>query len=117
MGGSPKGFVEMISGAEQALLSLLRANARASTAELARQLGVSRTTVQSRIERLEQRHVDRPRRCGACHLCPRRGLPAHGECELMMRRPPYCTLCLARRAKDHKAASSIRMMRLKQYKS
>ncbi len=47
----------MISDAEQALLSLLRANARASTAELARQLGVSRTTVQSRIERLEQRGI------------------------------------------------------------
>ena len=53
----PKGFVEMLSEAEQALLSLLRANARASTAELARQLGVSRTTVQSRIERLEQRGI------------------------------------------------------------
>ncbi|MBZ9737920.1 MULTISPECIES: Lrp/AsnC family transcriptional regulator [unclassified Mesorhizobium] len=47
----------MLSEAEQALLSLLRANARASTAELARQLGVSRTTVQSRIERLEQRGI------------------------------------------------------------
>src|SRR3569623_1639880 len=47
----------MISDAEQALLSLLRANARASTAELARRLGVSRTTVQSRIERLELRGV------------------------------------------------------------
>ncbi|AZO72664.1 MAG: winged helix-turn-helix transcriptional regulator [Mesorhizobium sp.] len=47
----------MISDAEQALLSLLRANARASTAELARKLGVSRTTVQSRIERLEQRGI------------------------------------------------------------
>src|SRR5690242_15221579 len=54
---TPKGFVEMISEAEQALLTLLRANARASTAELARQLGVSRTTVQSRIERLEQRGI------------------------------------------------------------
>src|SRR5207245_4997886 len=53
----PKGFVEMLSEAEQALLSLLRSNARASTAELARQLGVSRTTVQSRLERLEQRGV------------------------------------------------------------
>ena len=53
----PKGFVEMLSEAEQALLSLLRSNARASTAELARQLGVSRTTVQSRIERLEQRGI------------------------------------------------------------
>lgn len=47
----------MLSDADQALLSLLRDNARASTAELARRLGVSRTTVQSRIERLEQRGV------------------------------------------------------------
>jgi DNA-binding Lrp family transcriptional regulator len=47
----------VLSNAEQALLSLLRANARASTAELARRLGVSRTTVQSRIERLEQRGI------------------------------------------------------------
>ena len=47
----------MITEAEQALLTLLRANARASTAELARKLGVSRTTVQSRIERLEQRGI------------------------------------------------------------
>ena len=47
----------MLSDAEQRLLSLLRANARASTAELARRLGVSRTTVQSRIERLEQRGI------------------------------------------------------------
>lgn len=36
------------------LLNLLRENARASTAELARNLGLSRTTVQSRIERLER---------------------------------------------------------------
>ena len=39
------------------LLALLRENARASTAELARRLGVSRTTVQSRIERLERQGV------------------------------------------------------------
>lgn len=47
----------MLTKAEQALLTLLRVDARASTAELARQLGVSRTTVQSRIERLEQRGI------------------------------------------------------------
>ncbi|MER9953013.1 Lrp/AsnC family transcriptional regulator [Mesorhizobium sp. M0047] len=47
----------MLSDAEQALLSLLRENARASTADLARRLGVSRTTVQSRLERLEQRGI------------------------------------------------------------
>ena len=39
---------------DQHLLSLLRENARASTAALARHLGVSRTTIQSRIGRLER---------------------------------------------------------------
>jgi DNA-binding Lrp family transcriptional regulator len=53
----PTGFVEMLTDAEQALLALLRENARASTAELARRLGVSRTTVQGRIERLQQRGI------------------------------------------------------------
>lgn len=47
----------MAKDADQALIMLLRENARASTAELARRLGVSRTTVQSRIERLEKRGV------------------------------------------------------------
>ncbi|SCK05922.1 Lrp/AsnC family transcriptional regulator [Vogesella sp. LIG4] len=42
---------------DQRLLALLRENARATTAELARQLGLSRTTVQSRIERLERERV------------------------------------------------------------
>jgi DNA-binding Lrp family transcriptional regulator len=39
---------------DRRLLALLRENARASTAQLARQLGLSRTTVQSRITRLER---------------------------------------------------------------
>lgn len=43
-----------LTGADEALLSLLRENARASTAEIARRLQLSRTTVQSRIERLER---------------------------------------------------------------
>jgi DNA-binding Lrp family transcriptional regulator len=51
------GIVEMLSSGDQALIALLHENARASTAELARRLGVSRTTVQSRIERLEARGV------------------------------------------------------------
>jgi len=50
-------MTEMTTEADLTLLSLLRENARASTAELARRLGVSRTTVQSRIERLERRGV------------------------------------------------------------
>ena len=39
---------------DQALLNLLRENARASVVELARRLGLSRTTVQSRLQRLER---------------------------------------------------------------
>lgn len=46
-----------ISAADAQLLDLLGADARASTSSLARQLGVSRTTVQSRIERLQQAGV------------------------------------------------------------
>ena len=42
---------------DQALIALLRENARAPTAQLARGLGLSRTTVQSRIERLERTGV------------------------------------------------------------
>lgn len=42
---------------DQRILALLRENARASTAELGRKLGLSRTTVHSRIERLLKRGV------------------------------------------------------------
>jgi DNA-binding Lrp family transcriptional regulator len=42
---------------DQKLLLALRENARASTAELARRVGRSRTSVQSRIERLEREGV------------------------------------------------------------
>jgi DNA-binding Lrp family transcriptional regulator len=42
---------------DEKLLSALRENARASTAHLARLVGRSRTSVQSRIERLEKRGV------------------------------------------------------------
>ena len=44
---------------DELLLSVLRENARASTAEIARRLQLSRTTVQSRIERLEREGVIR----------------------------------------------------------
>lgn len=43
-----------ITASDQQLLTVLRENARASTAEIARRLNQSRTTVQSRIERLER---------------------------------------------------------------
>ncbi len=46
-----------LSPTDQALLALLRENARASTAQIARRLALSRTTVQSRIERLEREGV------------------------------------------------------------
>ncbi|WP_320199246.1 Lrp/AsnC family transcriptional regulator [Agrobacterium sp. rho-13.3] len=45
------------SDKDRALLSLLAENARMPVAELARKLGLSRTTVQARIERLEAEGV------------------------------------------------------------
>lgn len=42
---------------DRELLALLRRNSRASTSALARELGVSRSTVQDRINRLERRNV------------------------------------------------------------
>lgn len=53
-------FVDMrISPADEQLLSLLREDARAATADIARRLGLSRTTVQNRIARLEEQGVIR----------------------------------------------------------
>lgn len=46
-----------ISDKDRQLLSLLSENARMPTAMLARKLGLSRTTVQSRIEKLEREGV------------------------------------------------------------
>lgn len=47
----------IIDGKDKQLLALLSTNSRESTANLARLLGMSRTTVTSRIERLEKRGV------------------------------------------------------------
>lgn len=43
----------MITPKDHALINLLKANARESTTSLARKLGVSRSTVQERLRRLE----------------------------------------------------------------
>lgn len=45
----------ILDDTDRALVALLRENARAPVAELARRLGVSRTTVHSRLQRLERR--------------------------------------------------------------
>lgn len=47
----------MIDPTDRALIALLRENARTGHAELARRLGLSRTTVQARVESLERRGV------------------------------------------------------------
>ncbi len=47
----------MLRETDKRLLNLLRDNARLSTTELARQLDLSRSTVQSRIKQLEQSGV------------------------------------------------------------
>ncbi|MEZ5561055.1 MAG: Lrp/AsnC family transcriptional regulator [Pseudomonadales bacterium] len=49
--------LSVLSDRDRQLLALLQENARQSTAELARRLGVSRSTVQSRLERLERSGV------------------------------------------------------------
>ncbi len=46
--------LQNLTPAENKLLSLLRQNARASIADLARQLGLARATVQERLRRLEE---------------------------------------------------------------
>jgi DNA-binding Lrp family transcriptional regulator len=46
-----------ISTSDQALLAVLREDARVPVAEIARRLGVSRTTAQSRLEKLERQGV------------------------------------------------------------
>ncbi|GGO79040.1 AsnC family transcriptional regulator [Marinobacterium nitratireducens] len=52
-------FVKMISKQDERLIHLLRRNARVSVTELARELNLSRSTVQNRINRLEATGVIR----------------------------------------------------------
>ena len=47
----------MAKDKDSKLIALLQANARASISELARTLGVSRATVQTRLKRLEDTGV------------------------------------------------------------
>lgn len=49
--------MKRLTPADEALLSVLRENARAPAAGIARRLGLSRTTVQSRIDWLEREGV------------------------------------------------------------
>jgi DNA-binding Lrp family transcriptional regulator len=51
--------IKMISYQDQKLITLLRANARASVTDLARTLNLSRSTVQNRLARLEASGVIR----------------------------------------------------------
>ena len=47
----------MLNKTDKKLISLLRVNARTSVSDLAKKIGVSRTTVQNRLDRLEQSGV------------------------------------------------------------
>src|SRR3984893_17601823 len=49
--------LDQLDDLDRNLVALLQANARESVANLARQLGVARTTVLARIARLERTHV------------------------------------------------------------
>ncbi len=50
-------MLSSLTAPEQELLTILRDNARASVADMARTLGLARATVQERIRRLEQKGV------------------------------------------------------------
>ncbi|GHG91742.1 Lrp/AsnC family transcriptional regulator [Pseudodonghicola xiamenensis] len=50
-------MIDQIDQMDRRLLGLLRENARMSVTDLARQLGLARTTVQARIDRLERADV------------------------------------------------------------
>lgn len=50
-------MANMIDDTDKKLIALLQDNARRSTSELARALGLSRTTVQDRINRLQARKI------------------------------------------------------------
>jgi len=63
--------------ADEALIGLLRENARASTAALARKLGLARSTVQSRLERLERSGVIRGYTVELGHGARARQVQAH----------------------------------------
>ncbi len=52
-------MAEILDDTDRALLAQLSRNARAPVSELARKLGVARTTIQARIERLERTGVIR----------------------------------------------------------
>ena len=47
----------IIDGKDKDLIALLRNDARSSTTQLAKELGMSRATVNSRIERLQKRGI------------------------------------------------------------
>lgn len=54
LGSKKRELIVQIDNVDQALIALLRQNARASVATLAAKLGVSRGTVTNRMEKLEQ---------------------------------------------------------------
>lgn len=54
LGSKKREMIVQIDNVDQALIALLRQNARASVATLAAKLGVSRGTVTNRMEKLEQ---------------------------------------------------------------
>jgi DNA-binding Lrp family transcriptional regulator len=56
-GGATTGVGGTPDATDRALIALLKENARTPVADLARRVGLSRTTVQSRLERLERTGV------------------------------------------------------------
>jgi DNA-binding Lrp family transcriptional regulator len=67
----------MLDATDRALIALLRENARIGHAEAARRLGLSRTTVQARVESLERRGVIAGYTLRLAEAADRRAVKAH----------------------------------------
>lgn len=83
-----------LTAADEQLLAVLREDARASTAQIARRLGVSRTTVQGRIERLERLGVIRGYTVQLGDAYDQAGIRAHIMITVLARQMPQVVKAL-----------------------
>ena len=88
---------------DDALLGLLTEDARLSTAALARRLGVDRSTVQARLERLERSGVIRGYTVRLGTLSPARRVQAHA----MIQVEPQQQAVVERKLKEMPAVTTL----------
>jgi DNA-binding Lrp family transcriptional regulator len=88
--------LDTITEKDKALLALLKLNAREPVASLARKLGVSRTTIQDRLRRLERDRIIEGYAVKLSDKIAARGIRAFVSIEIMPRRQIEVTRRLAK---------------------